>query len=117
MLASMTPTAGAELGEAEGSELAALPRLLPRREIGRTGFQGTAFGIGDLADASLPFEACLATLRRALAAGLNVIDTAPAYENGLSERLVGAAVRERRREEVFVIDKIDVLDAPVSAQV
>jgi aryl-alcohol dehydrogenase-like predicted oxidoreductase len=93
-----------------------LPRFEPRRGIGRTGFQATAVGIGDLADPTLPFDACLATLRRALEAGLNVIDTAPAYENGLSERLVGAAVRGRRREDVFVIDKIDHLDQPVEAQ-
>jgi predicted aldo/keto reductase-like oxidoreductase len=60
----------------------------------------------------------VATLRRALDAGLNVIDTAPVYESGLSERLVGAAVSERaRRDEVFVIDKIDHLDQPVGPQV
>lgn len=94
-----------------------LPRFLPRRALGPTGFSATAFGIGDLADASLPFDECVATLRRALDAGLNVIDTAPAYENGLSERLVGAAVRERPRGDLFVIDKIDHLDAPVAPQV
>jgi 1-deoxyxylulose-5-phosphate synthase len=94
-----------------------LPRFVPRRGLGRTGFVATALGIGDLADATLPFEVCLATLRRALDAGLNVIDTAPAYESGLSERLVGAAVRERERDNVFVIDKIDDLAARVEPQI
>jgi aryl-alcohol dehydrogenase-like predicted oxidoreductase len=45
------------------------------------------------------------------------VDTAPAYENGLSERIVGAAVGGRRRDEVFVIDKIDHLDQAVGPQV
>jgi aryl-alcohol dehydrogenase-like predicted oxidoreductase len=76
----------------------------------------TRIGAGDLADASLPFEQCVGTLVRALDAGLNVVDTAPAYENGLSERIVGAAVRGRR-DELFVIDKIDHLDQPVAPQI
>lgn len=91
-------------------------RFAPRRELGRTGFVASALGIGDLADRSLPPETCVATARRALDAGLNVIDTAPGYEDGYSEQIVGAAVRERRHE-VFVIDKIDALEAPVAPQV
>ena len=47
----------------------------PRRELGHTGFTATVLGIGDLADRSLPLETCVATLRRAIDAGLNVIDT------------------------------------------
>lgn len=54
---------------------------------------------------------------RALDAGLNLIDTAPAYEDGLSERIVGSAVRTVERDLVFVIDKIDDLAAPVAPQV
>ena len=92
-------------------------RFLPRRGIGRTGFVATRIGAGDLADSSLPFDECVATLCRALDAGLNVVDTAPAYEKGLSERIVGAALRGRRRADVFVIDKIDHLDQPVAPQI
>jgi aryl-alcohol dehydrogenase-like predicted oxidoreductase len=93
------------------------PRFVPRRGIGRTGFVATRIGIGDLADPTVGFDGCVATLRRALDAGLNVVDTAPAYENGLSERIVGAAVAGRRRDGLFVIDKIDHLDQPVGPQV
>ncbi|MBI5548858.1 MAG: aldo/keto reductase [Deltaproteobacteria bacterium] len=88
----------------------------PRRPLGRTGFVASPLGIGDLADRSAPFDSMVATLRRALDAGLNVIDTAPAYEDGLSEQVVGAALAGRR-EGVFVIDKIDHPDAPVTPQV
>src|SRR6476661_6459251 len=91
--------------------------LAPRRPLGRTGFVATALGVGDVADRSLPLEACVATARRALDAGLNVIDTAPNYEDGYSEQIVGLAVRGRPRDGLFVIDKIDVLDAPVGPQV
>src|SRR6187402_1176524 len=90
----------------------------PRRELGRTGFVATALGIGDLADRSVPLETCVATARRVLDAGLNVIDTAPNYEDGYSEQVVGAAVRALpERGRVFVIDKVDELEAPVGAQV
>ena len=89
----------------------------PRRELGRTGFVATALGIGDLADRSVSIEACVATARRALDAGLNVIDTAPNYEDGYSEQIVGRAVRERPRDAVFVIDKIDHHDRPVGPQI
>lgn len=88
----------------------------PRRELGRTGFVATLIGAGDVADRSLPLETCVATLRRALDAGVNVVDTAPNYEEGYSEQIVGEAVRGLR-ERVFVIDKVDDLGAAVGPQV
>ena len=91
------------------------PRFLPRRPLGRTGFVATALGQGDLADRSVPRERCVAVLRRALDAGVNVLDTAPQYEDGWSEELVGEALRGRR-EGVFLIDKVDHLDRPVGPQ-
>ena len=76
----------------------------------------TRLGIGDVADRSLPLETCVATLRRALDAGLNLLDTAPNYEDGYSEEIVGHAVRGWRGE-VFIVDKIDDLDSAVGPQV
>ena len=49
----------------------------PRRILGRTGFVATVLGIGDLADRQLPLAQLVATVRRAIDAGLNLIDTAP----------------------------------------
>lgn len=91
-------------------------RFQPRRPLGRTGFVATALGIGDLADRAVPLDACVATLHAAMDYGLNVIDTAPGYEDGYSEEVVGAALRGRR-DGMFVIDKIDFPDQPVDAQV
>lgn len=91
-------------------------QFLPRRELGRTGFKATILGIGDLADRAVPIEQCIATARRAIDAGLNLIDTAPGYEDGYSEQIVGRAVKGHR-DRMFVIDKIDHLDRPVGPQV
>ncbi|MFO0850083.1 MAG: aldo/keto reductase [Gemmataceae bacterium] len=93
------------------------PSFAPRRPLGRTGFVATALGIGDLADRAVPIDTCVATARRALDTGLNVIDTAPNYEDGYSEEVVGRAVRDYPRDRVFVIDKVDDLEAAVAPQV
>lgn len=88
----------------------------PRRELGKTGFIASQIGIGDLADRNVPVDKCVATLLRAIDAGLNVIDTAPSYENGYSEQIVGQALRGRR-DGMFLIDKVDVHHEPVAPQV
>ena len=90
-------------------------QFTPRRALGRTGFGVTRLGIGDVADRSVPVETCADTVRRALDAGLNLVDTAPGYEDGYSEEVVGRALRGRR-DGVFVIDKIDQLAQPVAPQ-
>jgi aryl-alcohol dehydrogenase-like predicted oxidoreductase len=89
----------------------------PRRELGRTGFKASRLGIGDLADRQVPLAQCVATVHRAMEAGLNVIDTAPGYEDGYSEEIVGAALSGGRRAGMFVIDKIDHHEEPVGPQV
>ena len=89
---------------------------LQRRTLGSTGFKASILGIGDLADRAVPLEKCVATIHRAMDAGLNLIDTAPGYEDGYSEAIVGTALRGRR-EGMFVIDKIDEPDKPVGPQV
>jgi 1-deoxyxylulose-5-phosphate synthase len=93
-----------------------MARFAPRRELGKTGFVATRLGIGDLADRNVPLDQCVATLRRALDAGLNLVDTAPAYEDGYSEQIVGEALKGRR-DGLFVIDKVDHFHEPVAPQV
>ena len=85
------------------------------RILGSTGFNASMLGIGDLADRAVPMARCVATIHRAMDFGLNLIDTAPGYEDGYSEAIVGTALRGRR-EGMFVIDKIDALDQPVAPQ-
>lgn len=64
----------------------------------------------------MPLDQCVATLRRAIDAGINVIDTAPNYEEGFSEEIVGIAVGGVR-DSLFIIDKIDHFDRPVAEQI
>jgi aryl-alcohol dehydrogenase-like predicted oxidoreductase len=89
---------------------------MEKRPLGKTGAAVSRLGIGDVADRTVPLKQCVATVRRAMDAGLNLIDTAPGYEAGYSEQIVAAALRGRR-EGMFVIDKIDHLDRPVAPQV
>jgi 1-deoxyxylulose-5-phosphate synthase len=89
---------------------------LSPRPLGSTGFTASALGIGDLADRNVPIEQCAATIRRAVDAGLNVIDTAPNYEDGYSEQVVGHALGGIR-DGIFVISKIDELTQPVAPQI
>ena len=89
---------------------------MTRRTLGKTGTKVSVLGIGDIADRSVPLAQCVATLHRAMDYGLNLLDTAPGYENGYSEQIVGAALKGRR-DGMFVIDKIDELAAPVPPQV
>lgn len=94
-----------------------MPNLFtPRRPLGHTGFIATQIGIGDLADRNVPIDQCVATIHRAIDAGLNLIDTAPSYENGYSEEILGKAL-PGRRNSLFVIDKIDHFRQSVGPQV
>jgi aryl-alcohol dehydrogenase-like predicted oxidoreductase len=82
-----------------------ISRLEPRRVLGRTGVPVTRLGIGDVADRKLGLDACVAAVVRALDHGLDLVDTAPNYENGFSEEILGHALAGRRG--VFVVDKLD----------
>lgn len=74
---------------------------------------GMAYGIHAGADKTAgeppPTEAAaVALLQRALAAGINFIDTAPAY--GRSEALIGRALHAQRNE-IFIATKVQCLDS------
>lgn len=75
------------------------------RRLGRAGPTVSAVGLGCMpmsgtygatADAD-----GIATIRRALDLGINLLDTADAYGNGHNEELVGRAIRGRREEVVL----------------
>src|SRR5690242_5569913 len=89
----------------------------PRRALGRTGFVATRIGIGDVADKKLGLERCADAVRAGLALGMNLVDTAPAYEHGFSEEILAHVLAGVARESVFVVDKVDELSEPVRPQV
>jgi aryl-alcohol dehydrogenase-like predicted oxidoreductase len=80
------------------------------RRLGKTGLEVSevgfgAWGIGRTSWIGADDEESLQALERAIDLGLNFIDTALAYGDGHSERLVGETVR-RRPETVYVATKI-----------
>ena len=80
------------------------------RRLGRTGLEVSevgygAWGIGKDAWIGAEDDESLSALNRAIDLGLNFIDTALAYGEGHSERLVGQVVKERE-ETVYVATKI-----------
>lgn len=80
------------------------------RKLGRTNFQVSeigygAWGIGGTQWLGGTDDESLSAVRRAIELGLNFIDTALAYGEGHSERLVGKVVREAR-DKIYVATKV-----------
>jgi aryl-alcohol dehydrogenase-like predicted oxidoreductase len=80
------------------------------RRLGRTGIEVSeigygAWGIGGAQWGGADDDESLQALHRAIDLGLNFVDTALAYGDGRSERLVGRVVRERD-ETVHVATKV-----------
>jgi aryl-alcohol dehydrogenase-like predicted oxidoreductase len=80
------------------------------RTLGRTGFEVSEVGYGAWGISGSQWlgaedEESLRALNRAIDLGVNFIDTALAYGDGHSERLVGSVVRERS-ERVVVATKV-----------
>jgi D-threo-aldose 1-dehydrogenase len=79
--------------------------------LGRLGLGLGTAPLGGLYDA-VDDETARATLDRAWSLGLRTFDTAPLYGSGLSERRLGAALRERPRDEFTVSTKVGRLLRP-----
>src|SRR5689334_22906436 len=72
-----------------------------------------AAGLGNLFTA-VTEEDARATVDAAWEAGIRVFDTAPHYGLGLSERRIGAALRERPRNEFVLSTKVGRILEPVA---
>src|SRR5260370_3168659 len=73
---------------------------LPTRPLGKTGLQVTVLGVGCAwlgrrPDGSIDEDTGLAAILAALDSGVRLIDTASMYVDGIAERVVGQALRER----------------------
>ena len=85
-----------------------------KRPLGSTGEYLTVVGLGtwSIAGGGWAYgwgetdeRVAVATIHRALDAGINWIDTAPVYGLGRAEVLVGKVLKERRGETVFIATK------------
>ena len=81
-----------------------------RRPVGRTGLEVSVLGFGTapLGDlyGKLDDGTAIAAVERALALGVNLIDTSPLYGHGLAEHRCGTAIRRVPRDQVVVCTKV-----------
>ena len=91
------------------------------RELGRSGIGVSPVALGTWAVGGGPWwgasndEESIAAIRAALDAGVNLVDTAPIYYFGHSERVVGRALKDGYREKAVVATKCGLpwfTDAP-----
>jgi D-threo-aldose 1-dehydrogenase len=89
---------------------------LARRGLARTGLELTVIGFGGAAPGNFgrarSDEEAAAGLAAAWDRGIRYFDTAPHYGLGLSERRVGAALRDRPRDQFVLSTKVGRLLAP-----
>jgi len=77
---------------------------MQQRSLGNNGLTVSTIGLGCMG-MSISYgvrddEASVATIHRALDLGVNFLDTSDAYGNGVSETLLGTAIRDRRDQVV-----------------
>ena len=97
-----------------GGEQAASEGPLPRRNLGRTGLEVSAIGVGTgslgahpaVTDPEEIDELAVATLRAAITAGVSYIDTSPGYRGGDSDRRAGLALQDGWRDKVTLATKV-----------
>lgn len=98
--------------------MAMAPGSLPRRRLGRSPVQVTELSFGGAAIGNLytpvSDDDVRATIDAAWDGGIRTFDTAPHYGLGLSERRLGAALRDRPRDEYVICTKVGRLLEPGS---
>ena len=82
------------------------------REIGKSGIRASAIALGTWAiggggfwDGTDDDVKAIETIRSAIENGITLIDTAPGYGEGKSERLIGEAIRDIPRDKIVLSTK------------
>ena len=88
---------------------AATTSPMPLRTFGKTGARVSilAFGSGSRFLAYKEEDRAIAALNHALDLGINYIDTAGSYGDGLSEQRIGKVLKARGRKGLWVATKVD----------
>jgi aryl-alcohol dehydrogenase-like predicted oxidoreductase len=87
-------------------------KMLPRREIGRTGWTVPVIGLGC---AGLPADddaAAFKLMSAAIEQGVDFFDTADLYGMGLNEEVIGRFIKTISRDKVIIGTKFGSLPAP-----
>jgi aryl-alcohol dehydrogenase-like predicted oxidoreductase len=82
---------------------------VPRRDLGTTGVRVSAIGLGGyhLGMPHVDEKLALRLVHEAIDRGITFMDNCWDYNEGLSERRMGTALKGARRAEVFLMTKID----------
>jgi len=83
--------------------------LIEKRVFGWTGEKISPLILGSWeygAPSIVSEEHAVRIIRRAVELGINAIDTAEGYGAGLSEKIIGRAIKGFRRDELFIITKV-----------
>lgn len=95
--------------------MAAEPQI-QRRTLGKTGYKATVLGFGGAyLNKEITKEDAVSVLHKAIDSGINYIDTAANYGDGLSEEYIGEVMKTRRKE-VFIATKTDLRGKDESAE-
>ncbi|MCP5519453.1 MAG: aldo/keto reductase [Verrucomicrobiales bacterium] len=84
---------------------------MPRRMLGRTGRQVSIIGFPGLAMTRDDQATCNRALQQAVDLGVNYVDNAPAYGNGVCEERMGVALQGVDRDGLFLACKTKMRDA------
>ena len=91
---------------------------IPYRVLGRTGERVSAIGLGGwhLALSHVDEPLALRLIHAAIDSGINFMDNCWDYNDGASEERMGKALRDGRRQRVFLMTKIDGRSKRVAAR-
>ncbi len=78
-------------------------------EISRIGLGTWAIGGGPAWGGDKDEQVCIDTIRKCPELGINLIDTAPGYNFGNSEKILGKALQKMNRKEVVIITKCGIV--------
>ena len=84
---------------------------IPTRELGSTGVRVTIIGVGGFHMARYGRELGVRIIRAAISEGINMMDNAWCYHSGLSEEIMGQALLDGYRDQVFLMTKNHGRDA------